>query len=98
MQPHAHPSEFALSAALVAIADARRAAGEAGLDILALHRRVEVLGHATDWRARATDAYRAGIADLCAELVVLIRRVDAWEIELGDAARAERARLLSVAP
>lgn len=77
----------ALTPAELTIMAARRLLAEANAEALALRRRVEVLAHATDWRSRATDAYRAAIGSLCDELAALIHHIDLADADLAEVLR-----------
>lgn len=80
------------SPTMIALASARRLLADAGLELLAVRRRVEVLADATEWRSRATAGYRAGVATLADELDRLVRLLDMSDAELISAQRDARLR------
>ncbi len=70
---------------------ARRLLRDANIDTEALRHRVSALADATDWRARATQDYRAGIARLVDELAGLVGRIAVAADQVADAQRAPGA-------
>lgn len=76
---------------LTALTAARRLLDRARDDAAALRIDVGALTDATDWRARATDGYRAGMASLGDTLGRLERLIDAADADLGAVASAAGA-------
>ncbi|MBN9177425.1 MAG: hypothetical protein J0I43_08690 [Microbacterium sp.] len=81
---------------LEALDAARRHVHRAQQSAVRVRTRVGALADATDWRSRATERYRTGLADLdggCARLADLLRGAEA---ALDDAARREGIRIAQV--
>lgn len=70
---------------------ARRLLRDASSDAEALRHRVDALADATDWRARATRDYRAGITRLVDELARLVGMIAVAADQVADAQRAPGA-------
>lgn len=87
-----HDSPALSSPTLEAIDVARRLLDEAEGDARALAVGVDALADATDWQARATDDYRAGVAVLGEGLRLLVGRIAASLFDLAIAERVEVAR------
>ncbi len=81
---------IAPSPTLTALGSARRLLADAARELLAVRRRAEVLVDATDWHARATGGYRAGVSALADDLAALIRLLDVSDADLTQAQHAER--------
>jgi hypothetical protein len=79
MDPLADPETQA------ALGAARRLLHDASSDAVALRHRVDALADATDWRARATQEYRAGVARLADELARLVRLIGVTDDQAADA-------------
>ncbi|GAA3027469.1 hypothetical protein [Microbacterium dextranolyticum] len=71
---------------LAALAAARRLLDRARDDAVTLRGDVGALADATDWHARATDGYRAGVSSLSDSLARLERLIDAADADLAAAA------------
>ena len=75
---------------IAALTTARGLLGRARDDALALQLAVDALTDATDWRAKATDGYRAGMSSLAQVVERLRRLIDASDDELAGAATVAR--------
>lgn len=73
---------------LRALADARRILADAQSDALTLRRQVAGLADDTDWRARATAAYRAAMVELIDDVSRLAARIGASDDDLAVVQRA----------
>ena len=82
----------AQSSTLDAIAVARRLLDVAEGDADVLRGTVVALADATDWQARATAAYCAGVAALAGDVRVLAGRIASALLDLAIAERVEVAR------
>lgn len=71
-----------------ALGAARRLLHDASIDAAVLRHRAEALADATDWRSRATDGYRAGIAALADDLARLVRLIGVSDEQAADAQHA----------
>ncbi len=71
----------------VALGAARRIVQNALADAIALRGRVMMLADATDWRARGSEGYRAGVAALQSDLDRLVQAVAASDDDLAAAQR-----------
>lgn len=70
-----------------ALGAARVLLHDAHADAAAVRLRADALANATDWRSRATDGYRAGVAALVDDLTRLVRLIHLADGEVAGALR-----------
>lgn len=70
-----------------AVSAARSAVWQAQGELADVRRRVAAIGPATDWQARAAEAYRQSLAAFVDDVTELGRILDLCDAVLGDAQR-----------
>lgn len=70
-----------------AVSAARSAVWQAQDELADVRRRVAAVGPATDWQARAAEAYRHALAAFVDDVTALGRTLDLCDAVLGDAQR-----------
>lgn len=80
---------------MAALAQARRILADALVDAIDLRRRLAAISAATDWRSRATEDYRRGVATLEDEFDRLVRHIEMTDHGLAWAQNEEASRTLA---
>lgn len=83
------------SPTMAALAQARRILADALVDATDLRRRLAAIAAATDWRSRATEDYRRGVATLEDEFERLTRYIEMADDGLAWAQNDEVSRTLA---